>query len=136
MLLPAACSMDGPPIPALEAIAGDQTCVREMNAAYDERRKFIYEKVREVKYVSALEPQGAFYIFVDASELIGKKYKGKEITCAADMAQFLLEDYYVAIIPCGDFGYPNHFRLSYAISVIQIEKGMNRIREFCDQLTD
>jgi len=121
---------------ALEAIAGDQTCVREMNAAYDERRKYIYEKVCGIENLSAIEPQGAFYIFVDASELIGKKYKGKEITCAADMAQYLLEDYYVAIVPCKDFGFPNHFRLSYAISVSQIDKGMSRIKEFCESVTD
>ena len=75
-------------------------------------------------------------MFVDASELIGKKYKGQEITGAADIGKFLIEDYYVAIIPCDDFGFSDHFRLSYAISVSEIDKGMDRIKEFCESLTE
>lgn len=119
---------------ALEAIAGDQTCVREMNAEYDERRKYIYERVCGCKYISALEPQGAFYIFVDGTELIGKKYKGSEMGSAADIAELLLKHENVAIVPCADFGFPNHFRLSYAISMKNIEKGMDRIDRFCNSV--
>lgn len=119
---------------ALEAIRGDQTCVREMNAAFDERRKYIYEKLKEIDGLSAIEPKGAFYLFVDMSEFIGKKYFGHEINNAVDFAKFLLEDYQVAIIPCDDFGFDDHFRLSYAISVTQIDKGMSRIKEFCSNI--
>ncbi len=121
---------------ALEAISGDQTRVREMNAAFDERRKFIYERLCDIEGLSCIEPMGAFYIFVDASELIGKKYKGTAITSAADIARFLIEDFFVAIVPCADFGFPDHFRLSYAIGVSAIDKGMHRIKEFCMSLTD
>ncbi len=119
---------------ALEAISGDQTCVREMNAAFDERRKYIYEKLKEIEGLSAIEPKGAFYLFVDISEFIGKKYFGHVINNAIDFAKYLLEDYQVAIIPCGDFGFDDHFRLSYAISVAQIDKGMSRIKEFCSNI--
>ena len=119
---------------ALEAISGDQTCVREMNAAFDERRKYIYEKLKEIDGLSAIEPKGAFYLFVDMSAFIGKHYFGHEINNAVDFAKFLLEDYQVAIIPCGDFGFDDHFRLSYAISVVEIDKGMSRIKEFCDNI--
>ena len=119
---------------ALEAISGDQTCVREMNAEFDERRKYIYKRVCEINHLDAIEPQGAFYVFVDASDLVGKKYKGQEITCAADVASFLLNDYYVAVVPCADFGWPEYFRLSYAISLEQIKKGMDRIEEFCNSV--
>ena len=121
---------------ALAAISGDQTCVRVMNAAFDERRKYTYDRVCDIEGLSAIEPKGAFYVFVDASELIGKKYKGQEITGAADIGKFLIEDYYVAIIPCDDFGFSDHFRLSYAISVSEIDKGMDRIKEFCESLTE
>lgn len=119
---------------ALAAISGDQTCVREMNAAFDERRKYIFEKLKNIDGLSAIEPKGAFYLFVDMSEFIGKHYFGHEINNAVDFAKFLLEDYQVAIIPCGDFGFDDHFRLSYAISVSQIDKGMSRIKEFCDNI--
>lgn len=121
---------------ALAAISGDQTCVRVMNAAFDERRKYTYDRVCDIEGLSAIEPKGAFYVFVDASELIGKKYKGQEITGASDIGKFLIEDYYVAIIPCDDFGFPDHFRLSYAISVSEIDKGMDRIKEFCESLSE
>ncbi len=121
-------------IAALKAISGDQTCVREMNAAFDERRKYIYSKLNEIDNLSAIEPQGAFYLFVDMSELIGKKYFGHEINNAKDFAKYLLEDYQVAVIPCDDFGFDDHFRLSYAISVAQIDKGMSRIKEFCSNI--
>ena len=121
---------------AVAAIAGDQTCVREMNQAYNERRKYIYNRTINIKYLSAVEPHGAFYVFVDATEMFGKKYKGQEITSAADVAKFLLDDYYVAIVPCADFGFDDHFRLSYAISMERIEEGMNRIEDFANSLTD
>lgn len=121
---------------ALAAISGDQTCVRVMNAAFDERRKYIYERVCDIEGLSAIEPKGAFYVFVDATEIIGKKYNGQVITSAADIGRILIEDYYVAIIPCDDFGFPDHFRLSYAISVNEIDKGMDRIKEFCQSLTE
>ena len=117
---------------AVAALAGDQTCVREMNDAYDERRKYIYERVNSNKYLSAYEPKGAFYVFVDASGLIGKSYKGRIIKDAADVGDILISDYYVAIIPCADFGFPDHFRLSYAISQDKIKKGMDRIDAFTE----
>ena len=121
---------------AVAAIAGDQTCVREMNQAYNERRKYIYNRVINIKYLSAVEPHGAFYVFVDATEMFGKKYKGQTITNAADIAKFLLDDYYVASVPCADFGFDDHFRLSYATSQERIEEGMNRIEDFANSLTD
>lgn len=119
---------------AVDALSGDQTCVRVMNEAYDERRKYIFERVNKNKYLSALEPKGAFYVFVDCEELIGKKYKGRVIKDAADVGDILISDYYVAIIPCADFGFPDHFRLSYAISQSMIEKGMDRIDAFTEAL--
>ncbi len=120
---------------AVAAIAGDQTCVREMNQEFDKRRKEIYKRVCECKHLSAIEPQGAFYVFVDGSELIGMKYKGEEIKSAAQVAAYLLEDFGVAVVPCADFGFPDHFRLSYAISTDQINKGMDRIAAFCEAVT-
>ncbi len=119
---------------AVAAIAGDQTCVREMGEAFDERRKYIYERVCNIPYLSANMPKGAFYVFVDAEEMIGKKYKDTVIKDASDIARILIEDYYVAIIPCADFGCPNHFRLSYAIAIKNIAKGMDRIEEFAKEL--
>ena len=73
-------------------------------------------------------------MFIDASELAQKEYNGQVIGNAAEIASILLEDYSVAVIPCADFGFPNHFRLSYAISIEQIEKGLDRIESFLKSL--
>ena len=85
-------------------------------------------------FVSSIEPKGAFYVFIDISETFGKTYKGKEIKSAADFADILLADYAVAVIPCADFGFDDHIRLSYAISKEQIAKGMDRLEEFLAEL--
>lgn len=53
---------------------------------------------------------------------------------AADIANYLLDDYLVAVVPCADFGFADHFRLAYAISLEQIEKGMDRIQAFAEAL--
>ena len=80
--------------------------------------------------LSCLEPQGAFYVFVDATDIMDKKYKGETVATAANMARILIEDYNTAVIPCEDFASEGHIRLSYAISMEQIEKGLDRIEDF------
>ena len=64
-----------------------------------------------------------------------KTYKGEKVNTTDDMAKIMLEDYKVAVVPCGDFGFDDHIRLSYAISEEQIVKGMNRIKEFVKELS-
>ena len=119
---------------AVEALNGGQETVAEMNAAFNERRQYIHGRVNSLPMISAVEPQGAFYLFVDCSEVLGKKYKGKEIKDAADIAAILIEDYKVAVVPCADFGFADHLRLSYAISKEEIAKGLDRMEEFLKTL--
>lgn len=119
---------------ALEALNGSQETVSKMNAAFDERRRYIHGRVNALPMLSAVEPQGAFYLFVDCSEVQGKTYKGKEIKDAADIAAILIEDYQVAVVPCADFGFADHLRLSYAISKEEIAKGLDRIEAFLKTL--
>ena len=102
---------------ALEALTGDQSTVQMMLGEFDKRRKFMYEKMSALPYVSTEEPLGAFYVFADVSEALKKEYKGKKVETAAEFARILIEDYNVAVVPCADFGFPDHIRLSYAISV-------------------
>lgn len=119
---------------ALEALTGDQSTVRMMLGEFDKRRKFMYEKMSALPYVSTEEPLGAFYVFADVSEALKKEYKGKKVETAAEFARILIEDYNVAVVPCADFGFPDHIRLSYAISVEQIDKGLTRIEKFLNDL--
>lgn len=119
---------------AVEALTGDQSAIDVMKSEFNKRREYMYATISSMPYVSCLEPKGAFYVFVDAEEVCAKSYKGEKINDAATMAKILLEDYSVAIIPCADFGFPKHFRLSYAISIEQIKKGLERIEAFLKEL--
>lgn len=119
---------------AEEALNGPQDTVAMMNIEFDKRRKLIYDMVCKTPYLSCLEPQGAFYAFVDASEVLTKNYNGKVVGTTDELGRILLEDYNVAVVPCEDFGFDDHIRLSYAISYEQIQKGMDRILEFANSL--
>lgn len=119
---------------ALEALTGPQESVKVMNAEFNKRRIYMYERISKMPHVKCLLPQGAFYVFVDVSEALNLSYKGEKIGDIAAFAKILIEDYLTAVIPCADFGFADHMRLSYAISMEQIEKGLNRIEEFLTSL--
>lgn len=119
---------------AVEALTGDQSTVEMMLGEFDKRRKYMYERFTKMPYVSTLEPLGAFYVFVDVSQVLDKEYKGEKVGSAAKMASILIEDYNVAVVPCADFGFEDHIRLSYAISIEQIDKGLTRIENFLNEL--
>ncbi len=85
-------------------------------------------------YVNVIEPKGAFYAFVDVSAIFDKEYQGKKIGDVNALATILLEDYSVAVVPCTDFGFSGYIRLSYAISMKQIGKGIDQIEAFLKEL--
>ena len=119
---------------ALEALRGPQDAVTAMREEFDQRRKYMYERVSQMPLVDALEPEGAFYTFVDFTDVLEKSYKGVRIGTASRVAEILIEDYKVAVVPCQDFGFDNFIRLSYAISMENIKKGLDRIEEFVSSL--
>lgn len=114
----------------VEALMGPQDTVQEMNKEFDKRRIYMYERVAKMDLVDALKPLGAFYVFIDVSKLLEKNYKGEKIADVSKLAKILIEDYMTAVIPCADFGFDDHIRLSYAISMEQIKKGLDRIEQF------
>ena len=118
----------------LEAITGPQDSVEKMRIQFEKRRDYIFQREEEIPFIKALKPEGAFYLFVDISEVCGKKYNDTEITDAAVFASLLLENKLTAVVPCADFGMKNYIRLSYAISMEDIKKGMDRIAEFISEL--
>lgn len=119
---------------AVEALTGPQDSVKKMHAEFDKRRKYMYKRICDMDLLDALEPMGAFYVFVDGSAVLGKSYKGTKIESVPQMADILINEYNTAIVPCADFGFPDCFRLSYAISIEQIEKGLGRIESFIKEL--
>ena len=119
---------------AVEALTGPQDSVEKMHAEFDKRRKYMYKRICDMDLLDTLEPMGAFYVFVDGSAVLGKSYKGTKIESIPQMADILINEYNTAIVPCADFGFPDCFRLSYAISIEQIEKGLDRIEKFIGEL--
>ncbi len=119
---------------ATEALNGPQETVEAMRKEFDRRRIYMYDRIQKMPHVSCIKPMGAFYTFVDFSECFGLSYKGEEIYDIAQIAKALLDDYQTAVVPCGDFGADDHIRLSYAISMENIEKGLNRIEKFLNDL--
>ncbi len=119
---------------ALAALIGPQDALESMRMEFDQRRKLMYGRVSGMPYLSAIEPKGAFYLFVDGGEVMEKEYKGEKVGTMDRLADILLSDYAVAIVPCEDFGFPDSFRLSYAISMEQINKGLDRIEAFLKSL--
>ena len=111
---------------ALEALSGSQESVRRMVKAFDERRKFIYKRLNEIEGISCIEPEGAFYAFADISET------GMAST---EFANKLLDEALVAVVPGIAFGSNNHIRLSYATSIREIERGLDRIEKWIKQRT-
>lgn len=118
----------------VEALTGSQGTVEEMRKEFDKRRQYMFESIKGMPLITAIEPEGAFYVFIDISKTFNKTYKGTEINNANRFAEILINDYMVAVIPCGDFGFKTHIRLSYAISIEQIEKGLNRIGKLLKEL--
>ncbi|MBQ4347683.1 MAG: pyridoxal phosphate-dependent aminotransferase [Firmicutes bacterium] len=119
---------------AVAAVLGDQSCVEEMRKAFAERMEYIHERVNNMPYLSALKPEGAFYLFVDVTGAYGKKAGERVINSAADFVDVLLNDKLVVAVPCADFAAPGHLRFSYATSMEQIKKGMDRLEEFVKEL--
>lgn len=119
---------------ALAALEGDQGPVEVMRQEFASRRDLICRLADEIPGVSYQKPQGAFYLFLDLSDLIGKSYQGTKLDSGDTFAALLLDTGSVAAVPGSGFGMPNHLRLSYAIEREQIEKGLQRIGEFVAKL--
>ncbi len=107
-----------------------------MNEEFNKRREYIVDRVKNMPYVDAITPLGAFYLFVDVSKVLTKSYMGQVVTDVNKLTDILLSDFRVVVIPCEDFGFADHIRLSYAISMEQIKKGMDRIEEFIAKLNE
>jgi aspartate aminotransferase len=115
---------------AIEAITGPQDAVATMKKAFNERRKYMFERINSIQGLSCIMPGGAFYIMMNISAYKGKELYGKMIDGSDSFAGLLLEKNLTAVVPGSGFGTDDHVRLSYATSMQNIEKGLDRIEEF------
>ena len=120
---------------ALEALNGPQDFIDTMLTEFDRRRRLLVSDLNSVPNMSCLTPAGAFYAFPNTSKFYGKSINGRKISSSSDLALYLLEEAKVALVHGGAFGDDNYIRLSYATSVDEIKKGVNRIREAVKRLS-
>ena len=115
---------------SVEALTGPQEGIEAMRLAFLERRDYIVKRINSIPGVSCIVPNGAFYVMMNIEQLIGKTLGGKLIENDDDFAVALLEKALVAVVPCSGFGMKNFVRWSYAASMENIEKGLDRLEKF------
>ncbi|HET8959039.1 pyridoxal phosphate-dependent aminotransferase [Nocardioides sp.] len=114
---------------ALAAVSGDLAAVEEMKAAFDRRRRTIVSMLGEIDGVVCPTPQGAFYAYPQVKGLLGKEYGGRVIDTSADLAEYILEQVEVAVVPGEAFGSPGYLRLSYALGDDDLVEGITRLQK-------
>ena len=121
---------------AVEALNGTQDFIPIRSLAFQERRDFVVNSLNAIDGINCLKPDGAFYVFPSCKNLIGKKDKnGKKLENDTDFVQSLLENNNVAVVQGSAFGLEGFFRISYATSMKNLEKAMERIKSFCESLS-
>ena len=118
----------------LEALSAPEEEVQAMVDIFDKRREKLLGLIHEIDGVSAVEPDGAFYVMLVVGGLYGKSYNGKVIDGSIAFADTLLEEEKVATVPGVSFGADECLRLSYALSDSDIEEGLARIKRFVENL--
>lgn len=115
---------------SVEALNGDQSEVEKMKQEFKKRRDFMVDRINSINNLSCVKPEGAFYVMVNISKVLNKEVDGKIIKDSLTFSDLLLEKEKVAVIPGIAFGVDDFIRLSYATSMENIEKGLNRIEDF------
>lgn len=110
----------------VEALTGPQDSVSRMLAEYRRRREYVIPALRGIPGVCCAEPQGAFYAYPNIGRFLGKN----GISSTLDFAEKLLREAHVAVVPGEAFGTQKHIRISYATSMTELERGLERIRRF------
>jgi aspartate aminotransferase len=110
----------------VEALRGPQDSVAAMLAEYHKRRDFVVKRLRAIPGVSCQEPRGAFYAYPNLGVVIGKNGVRDSLV----LSERLLSEAHVAVVPGEAFGTEQHVRISYATSMHELERGLERIHQF------
>jgi aspartate/methionine/tyrosine aminotransferase len=112
---------------ALAAVAGPLDAVAEMRTAFDARRKKIVSLLSEIPGVECPTPQGAFYAYPSVKELLGREIRGERPKDTVELADLILREAEVAVVPGEAFGTPGYFRFSYALAEPDLVEGVTRV---------
>lgn len=114
---------------AVEALRGPQESIEAMRVEFEKRRNVMWERINRIPGFSARKPQGAFYVFANVSGLFGKTIRGVKINGSGDLAEVILNEKQVVVVPGVAFERDEFLRFSYATSMEKINEGLNRIEE-------
>jgi len=121
---------------AEEALNGTQDFIKKRSDTFKERRDFVVKKLNSIEGLSCKNPEGAFYVFPNCKDCIGKKdVNKKEIANDTDFVTSLLENTGVAVVQGSAFGKEGYFRISYATSTKNLSRALDKIEEYCKQLS-
>ena len=121
---------------AIAALNGSLDAVEEMKVAFDRRRRTIVSMLNAIPGLECPEPEGAFYAYPSAQGVLGKQIRGRRPTNTTELAEIILDEAEVAVVPGEAFGTPGFLRLSYALSDADLEEGVNRIAALLAEATD
>ncbi|MFI1966852.1 pyridoxal phosphate-dependent aminotransferase [Streptomyces pathocidini] len=121
---------------ALAAVSGDLDAVAEMREAFDRRRRTIVRMLNEIDGVECPEPEGAFYAYPSVKALLGKEIRGKRPATSVELAEIILEEAEVAVVPGEAFGTPGYLRLSYALGDEDLVEGVSRLQKLLGEARD
>ncbi|WBB63786.1 pyridoxal phosphate-dependent aminotransferase [Streptomyces sp. WMMC500] len=114
---------------ALAAVSGDLDAVARMREAFDRRRRTIVRMLNEIAGVECPEPEGAFYVYPSVKGLLGKEIRGRRPANSVELAEVILEEAEVAVVPGEAFGTPGYLRLSYALGDEDLVEGVSRLQK-------
>jgi len=114
---------------ALAAITGPQDFIVEWVNAFSKRREYLVDRLNDMDGVSCILPKGAFYVFPDISAVYGRKFNGKTIDDSVSFCEFMLHEQHIALVPGAGFGNDSHVRVSYAVSMKELETAMDRFAD-------
>ncbi len=112
---------------ALAAVTGDLAATARMREVFDGRRRVMTRMLNDIPGVTCPEPKGAFYCYPSVKDLIGKEIRGTRVTSSAGLAELILEEVEVAVVPGEAFGTPGYFRMSCALGDDEIAEGVSRM---------
>jgi len=119
---------------AVAALSGPQDSVDVMVSAFDQRRRYLVENLNRIEGVHCLTPGGAFYVFPNVSAYYGRTLNDRKINSSTDLSDYLLEEAKIAVVPGSAFGDDSCVRLSYAISMEDNQRGLQRMAEALGRL--
>ena len=116
-------------VAAAAAVSGDLDAVAAMRTAFDRRRRTIVKMLNEIDGVVCPEPEGAFYAYPSVKGLLGREIRGKRPATSVELAEVILEEAEVAVVPGEAFGTPGYLRLSYALGDEDLAEGVSRMQK-------